>query len=202
MKKIIGTLLSSVLFFSLYAQPAEDLPADFLGQNFHKERRQALRENLPPNSVAVFFANPVRNRSNDVDFAYHQDPNFYYLTGYKEPDAVVLIFKDKQTANNGTQYDEIIFVQPRDAHAEMWTGRRLGNEGVKSTLGLNEAFNNADFKKYNVDFSKFQSVLFTDFINDVRDNPLDSADLYQFDRTVQTKSKLSFRTDDKRCARV
>ncbi len=190
MKKTVGTLLSALLFFSLYAQPSEDLPGDFLGQSFHKERRQALREKLPPNSVAVFFANPIRNRSNDVDFVYHQDPNFYYLTGYKEPDAVLLIFKDKQTANNGNQYDEIIFVQPRNAQAEMWTGRRLGNLGVKETLGLNEAFNNTDFKKYNVDFSKFQAVLFTDFNNDVRDNPLDSADLYSL--IEQFKQKVNY----------
>ena len=100
---------------NVYAQPSDDLPKDFLSQDFHRGRREALREKLPPNSVAVFFANAVRNRSNDVDYAYHQDPNFYYLTGYKEPDAVLLIFKDKQTANNGTQYDEIIFVQPRNA---------------------------------------------------------------------------------------
>ena len=190
MKKTVGTLLSALLFFSLYAQPSEDLPGDFLGRSFHKERRQALREKLPPNSVAVFFANPVRNRSHDVDFVYHQDPNFYYLTGYKEPDAVLLIFKDKQTANNGNQYDEIIFVQPRNAQAEMWTGRRLGNVGVKETLGFNEAFNNTDFKKYNVDFSKFQAILFTDFNNDVRDNPLDSADLYSL--IEQFKQKVNY----------
>ena len=120
---------------------------------------------MPPNSVAVFFANAVRNRANDVDYAYHQDPNFYYLTGYKEPDAVLLIFKDKQTANNGTQYDEIIFVQPRNANAEMWNGSRLGDEGVKLKLGLNQAFNNTEFKKYDIDFAKFSAILFTEFQN-------------------------------------
>ena len=158
--------------YSVRVNPfGRDLPNDFLSQDFHRGRRQALREKLPPNSVAVFFANAVSNRANDVDYAYHQDPNFYYLTGYKEPDAVLLIFKDKQTANNGTQYDEIIFVQPRNANAEMWNGRRLGDEGVKSKLGLNQAFNNTEFKKYNLDFSKFTSILFTEFQNDVRDEP-------------------------------
>src|SRR5688500_14188474 len=148
--------LSLFLFISLQSvgQVSEDLPADFLSQDFHKGRRNVLREKLPPNSVALFFANPVRNRANDVDYVYHQDPNFYYLTGYKEPDAVLLIFKDKQTANNGTLYDEIIFVQPRNAAAEMWTGWRLGDHGVIYAIGFELSFNIIEYNKYNVDFSQ------------------------------------------------
>src|SRR5687767_1831054 len=183
-----------IISLSGWAQSSADLPEDFLSKEFHKERRTKLREKLPPNSVAVFFANPVRNRANDVDYAYHQDPNFYYLTGYKEPDAVLLIFKEKQTANNGTQYDEIIFVQPRNANAEMWNGRRLGDEGVKSKLGLNQAFNNTEFKKYNLDFTKFSSILFTEFQNDVRDEPTDSADL--FDMIKQFKVKVNYPSEE------
>jgi Xaa-Pro aminopeptidase len=185
------------LFFIIsnaFSQTVE-LPQDFLKPDFHQGRRQSLREKMPQNSVAVFFANAVRNRANDVDYLFHQDPNFYYLTGYKEPDAVLLIFKDKQAANNGTQYDEIIFVQPRNAAEEMWNGRRLGDQGTKTALGLEQAFNNTEFKKYNVDFTKFSSILFTDFKNDVRDDPRDSSDLYslieQFKVKVNYPSKES-----------
>src|SRR5687767_12619431 len=167
-----------IISLSGWAQSSADLPEDFLSKEFHKERRTKLREKLPANSVAVFFANPVRNRANDVDYIYHQDPDFYYLTGYKEPNAVLFIFKDKQTALNGETYDEIIFVQPRNARAEMWTGRRLGDEGVQTRLGLNQAFNNTEFKKYNVNFNSFDQVLFFDFHNDVRNEEYDSADLY------------------------
>lgn len=176
-------------FFSLTAQDA-DLPADFLSKSFHHERREKLREKLPANSVAVFFANPVRNRSNDVDFVYHQDPDFYYLTGYNEPDAVLLVFKDFQTSVNNTKYNEIIFVQPRNEFREMWTGRRLGDKGVKERLGLEQAFNNSAFKQYHVDFSKFASILFFDFKNDVRDNPRDSSDL--FNLIAQFKAKVNY----------
>ncbi|MFN7330597.1 MAG: aminopeptidase P N-terminal domain-containing protein, partial [Bacteroidota bacterium] len=102
-----------VFGYSTFGQNS-DLPADFLSKDFHKNRREKLREKLPPNSVAVFFANPVRNRANDVDYVYHQDPDFFYLTGYREPNAVLFIFKENQTAANGTQYNEIIFVQPRN----------------------------------------------------------------------------------------
>jgi Xaa-Pro aminopeptidase len=183
-----------IVIFTLHNAFAqnEDLPKDFLSKDFHKERRQKLRDKLPANSVAVFFANPVRNRSNDVDYIYHQDPDFYYLTGYKEPDAVLFVFKSAQRASNGKSYDEIIFVQPRNEREEMWRGRRLGNEGVKTQLGLNEAFNNTDFKKYNIDFTKFDQVLFFDFKNDVRNDPADSSDLY--DLIEQFKMKVNYGT--------
>lgn len=178
MNRILSCILLFMLLAGFVIAQNPDLPEDFLSKEWHKERRQKLREKLPANSVAVFFASAVRNRSNDVDYMYHQDPDFYYLTGYKEPDAVLFVFKDKQTANNGAQYDEIIFVQPRNEQAEMWTGRRLGDAGVKSRLGLEQSFNNTEFKKYNVDFSKFAEILFFDFKNDVRDDPRDSSDLY------------------------
>lgn len=190
MKRI--TLILSILFVQTAYSQTVDEPKDFLTREFHKDRRQKLREKLPVNSVAVFFANAVRNRSNDVDYVYHQDPNFYYLTGYKEPNAVLLIFKDKQTSNNGKQYDEIIFVQPRNERAEMWTGRRLGDAGVKSRLGLEQSFNNTEFKKYNVDFNKFDQILFFDFENDVRNETYDSADLY--DLIEQFKAKVNYPT--------
>src|SRR5258706_15152886 len=132
-----------VLFLTGYATclaQSSDLPGDFLTKAFYKERREQLRQKLPVNSVAVFFANPVRNRANDVDYVYHQDPDFFYLTGYKEPNALLLVFKEMQTASNGAKYEEILFTQPRNETAEMWTGRRLGAIGVKDILGFEQAF--------------------------------------------------------------
>jgi Xaa-Pro aminopeptidase len=191
MKKTLALLLSLALTATVFAQN-EDLPADFLKSTFHKERRARLREKLPANSVAVFFANPVRNRANDVEYVYHQDPDFFYMTGYKEPHAVLLVFKDKQTAANGSPYDEIIFVQPRNPIHEMWTGRRLGDVKTREQLGLEQAFNNSEFDKYNLDFSKFAKILFFDFQNDVRDEQDDTSDLY--DLIAQFKKKTNYPT--------
>ncbi len=169
----------------------QNAPDDFLTNEFHNERRELVREKMPENSVAVFFANPVRNRANDVDFIYHQDPNFYYLTGYKEPHAVLLIFKEEQEGPAGS-YDEIIFIQPRNAMAEMWTGRRLGVDGVKEKLAFNQVFNNTEFEDYNIDFSRFDKVLFYDFFNDVR-NTRAEGDLY--DLIVSFKKKAGYPTE-------
>ncbi len=186
------TLILLLITFAGFAQQNE--PGDFLTKEFHAERRQKLRESLPANSVAVFFANPVRNRSNDVDYTYHQDPDFFYLTGYREPNALLFIFKEQQTAANGQGYDEILFVQPRNAYREMWDGRRLGIEGAKTRLGFQQAFDNIEFQKYNVDFSKFDQILFFDFKNDVRDDGEDPADL--FDLIQQFKVKVNYPSPD------
>ena len=76
MKKSIYLLILLVLTIPAYSQnPHHD---DFLGVEFHKERRAELRKLMPDNSVAVLFPNPIRNRANDVDHIYHQDPNFFY----------------------------------------------------------------------------------------------------------------------------
>src|SRR5260221_1921907 len=163
--KLFAALLVSLFFFQATAQVA-DQPNDFLSKAFYKGRRQKLRERLRANSVAVFFGNPVRNRANDVDYVYHQDPDFFYLTGYKEPNALLMVFKDSQVSANGTSYDEIIFVQPRNEEREMWNGRRLGDVGTKENLGLDQAFNNTEFKRYNIDFTKFASILFFDLQHD------------------------------------
>ena len=132
-------ILTSIFFLCLsqvaLAQTSNE-PDDFLNSEFHKSRRDLLREKMPENSVAVFFANPVRNRANDVDYLYHQDPDFYYLTGYREPDALLLIFKKEQENKKGVKYNEVLFVQPNNARQEMWTGRRLGTEGAKERLGF------------------------------------------------------------------
>lgn len=187
MKKLIGVLAMVIVL----GATAQEQPNDYLTSEFHQERRSLLREKMPSNSVAVFFANPVRNRANDVDFIYHQDPNFFYLTGYKEPHAVLLVFKSDQNGPNGS-YNEIIFIQPRNEMAEMWTGRRLGIEGVKDKLAFNQVFNNTAFEEYNIDFSKFDKVLFYDFFNDVRDTR-DEADL--FDLIASFKQKTGYPTE-------
>lgn len=180
-------ILITFTFSGFLLLQAQETRKDYLSSDFHKGRRDLLREKLPPNSVAVFFASPVRNRSNDVDFVYHQDPDLFYLTGYNEPHAVLLIFKEEQKDGQGNNYSEIFFVQPRNAQAEMWTGRRLGFGGTQEKLGILSAFNNTDFKAYDIDFEKFDKILFYDFQNDVRDNSRDEGDLFSLIQQFKTK---------------
>ncbi len=68
----------------------------------------------------------------------------YYFSGYKEPNAVLLIFKEMQP-DGDSSYNELFFVQHRDPRAEQWTGKRLGVEGVKSQLGFKRVYNGEEF---------------------------------------------------------
>jgi len=193
--KIIATLY---LFFSLYtfleAQPSpaqdDDLPKDYLSKEFHAGRRDALRSMMPANSVVVIFAFPTRTFSNDVEYLYHQNPDMYYFSGYKEPHSALLIFKDQQTDSTGNKYNELLFVQKRNAQAEQWTGRRLGTEGAKEKLGFKMVFNGEDFAKLNIDFSKFDKIIFDRLPLDVANSQKDKADLFDLIQQFKEKSVM------------
>ncbi len=182
------TLLFPIVFLITINAWAQDTPTDFLSADFHKERRNLVRQMMPPNSVVVLFANAERNRANDVDYVYHQDPDFYYLTGYKEPNAVLVLFSENQKDNEGKEYNELFYVQERDPLAEQWNGKRLGVEGVKKKLGFEKVFNGGEFSKADIDFTSFNKVSFFDFENDVRDKR-GEADLYDLIKTFKIKAE-------------
>src|SRR5688572_418373 len=183
------------------AQPDEFLPKDYLTSSFHAGRRTAVRELLPENSVMVVFAYPTRNFSNDVEYVYHQNPDLYYFTGYKEPHSLLLVFKEPQTGADGSTYKEVFFVQKRNPRAEQWTGRRLGVEGVKEKLKIAHVYNGDAFKNFAIDFSKFDKILYDNIPGDLDNSAQDPADLY--DLMEQLKQKMGMPapgTRDKRFA--
>ncbi|WP_181305143.1 aminopeptidase P N-terminal domain-containing protein [Rufibacter sp. XAAS-G3-1] len=165
-------------------------PADFLDKEFHRQRREALRQKLPAHSVAVLFSNPLRNRANDVDFHFHQHPDFYYLTGYREPNAVLLLFSEQQVIN-GVATQEVLFAQPRNPQRESWTGKRLGEEGVKQHLGLTHALPATAFANLKLDTAAFDQILFLELPHDLRNDPGDKADLY--DLVAQFRQKIGLK---------
>lgn len=183
----IGCLFFFIQSIAL-AQVAQK-PGDFLTPEFHKTRREELRRIMPPNSVAVFFANAIRSRANDGLYKYHPDPNFYYLTGHREPNAVLLIFKEMQSVNKA-EFNETIFVWKHDALKEMYDGARLGKEGARDQLKFKVAYEGTEFEKFGLDFSRFDKVLFYDFFNDVR-NTEEVGDLY--DLIEQFKQKVGYK---------
>lgn len=140
------------------AQQKTEYPEDYLTPAFHAGRRAAVREMMPKNSVAIFFAAQVRNRNNDVDFQFAQNKNFYYLTGLDEPNAMLLLYKEPVTilGKTGTEF---IFVQPRNPSQEMWTGKILGAEGVKERYQLENVFTHTQFAGAALDLSKVDTVL-------------------------------------------
>jgi Xaa-Pro aminopeptidase len=185
MRKSILLHCGLLLFSYCFSQDAENLPADHLTKEFHAGRREALRQMMPPNSVAVIFAYPERLFSNDVNYPYHQNPDLYYFSGYNEPRSVLFIFKDHQNAD-GKKYNEVFFIQKKDLSAEQWTGRRMGVAKVRSELGFDMVFEGDKFKNFPIDFSKFDKVLI-EALPASDNDASDSADLY--DLTEQFKLK-------------
>lgn len=173
-------------------QSQENLPTDYLSKEFHKGRREAFRNLMPANSVAVVFSYPERVFSRDINYNFHQNPDMYYLTGYKEPDAVLLIFKEAQ--GTGETYNEVLFVRERNAAREVWTGRRLGVEGAKSKLGFTTVYNGKDFKDFAIDFKKFSKIIYDKIPTDIESsrNDFDLAGLLQ-----SFKIKAGITTEDK-----
>ena len=92
------------------------------------ERRRQLMATLGPDAIAVFPAAPERTRSNDVEYRYRQQSDFYYLTGFAEPGALCVL----QPGHADHEY--VLFVRPRDRERETWTGRRAGVEGADDRL--------------------------------------------------------------------
>ncbi|OWP65182.1 Xaa-Pro aminopeptidase [Hymenobacter amundsenii] len=189
----IGAAILLALSLPATAQtvaPGPARPPDALSPAFHKQRRELLRQALPARSVAVLFAAPVRNRANDVDYIYHQNPDFYYLTGYEEPEAVLVLFKEPQTISGQSGVTEALFVQPRDPAREQWTGRRLGAEGAKRELQLQFTADNRDFARAGIRWADFAQLAYLPLPTDVRDAPRDSADLYDLVATFRRQAAL------------
>ena len=173
--KFKNTLFLLLTFLSINILSSQQY-IDDLGPEFHEKKRQEFRNQMPSNSIAFFFTSPIMKRSNDTDYMYHQDPNFYYLTGWKEPHGVLVIFKDNQQDNNGF-FNEILFVRERNEYREMWDGRRLGLRGAKK-MGFDRVKLRSDFIKNSFKIDNFSNVLSMDIRDDVRDFKDDKFDLY------------------------
>ena len=87
---------------------------------------------MGPDAVAIFVGNRHVSRSNDTDYPFRQDSDFWYLTGFDHPGAVAVL-----RSGEGPEYS--LYVQPRDPAAETWTGFRPGTEGAVRDHGADEA---------------------------------------------------------------
>jgi Xaa-Pro aminopeptidase len=101
--------------------------------DFAKRRRQLMRI-MGRDAIAILPAAPVRFRSNDVEYQYRPDSDFYYLTGFAEPEAVAVLLPGRP------QGEYVLFVRDRDPAREAWDGARAGPEGAVSEHGADDAF--------------------------------------------------------------
>lgn len=97
------------------------------------ERRARVLDAIGP-GVVVLPAAPVHHRNGDVEHPYRQDSDFFYLTGFDEPESVLVL------TNQHPEHRTVLFLRRRDPEREIWDGPRVGVEGAVSELGVDAAF--------------------------------------------------------------
>ena len=100
---------------------------------FARRRRQLMRM-AGADAILILPAAPQRIRSNDTHYPYRQDSDFWYLTGFREPEAVLVLVPGRKHG------EALLFCRERDPEREGWDGPRVGPEGAVDVLGMDDAY--------------------------------------------------------------
>ncbi|MBD2837181.1 Xaa-Pro aminopeptidase [Pseudomonas sp. JM0905a] len=100
----------------------------------YARRRKALMAQMEANSIAILPAAPVHIRNRDVEHVYRQDSDFQYLSGFPEPEAVLVLIPGREHG------EYVLFCRERDPERELWDGLRAGQEGAIRDFGADDAF--------------------------------------------------------------
>jgi intermediate cleaving peptidase 55 len=121
------------------------------------ERRTKLAKELPPNSIAVLAANDLKYASGAVFYKFHQDPDFRYLTGFLEQDALAIIEKIDEN-----EHAFHLYVRPKDPRIEAWEGPRSGVEAADDVFNADITGSIDDLPKLLPEIVKRSKTVFTD----------------------------------------
>ena len=99
-----------------------------------QRRRIELLNQINDNDIVILPTSTVQSRNSDVDFQFRPDSDFYYLTGFNEPESVAVLCPGRE------QGEYVIFCREKDKLREMWDGRRAGLEGAIEYYGADDAF--------------------------------------------------------------
>lgn len=122
-----------------------------------QQRRDRLLAQCEPNSICIIAASSLVTRSNDTEYPFRQNSDFWYLTGFNEPNSFLILSNRALPQNNvvaahvDNETASIIFVEPSDEHAEIWHGRRLGVNSAAEKLGTDLALDVDDIDEELVD---------------------------------------------------
>lgn len=149
MIRLLGSI--TLLYSFVFAQPLELDPDVFAA------RRTELMGRMEPGSVAIFPARPVSMRNLDVDHDYRQESNFYYISGFEEPEAILLLNPA------APRYRFVMFVRKRDSRRETYDGPRAGVEGAMSLFRADTAVFFTDFRSSVYSFLGRHELLYYTF---------------------------------------
>jgi len=133
---------------------------------------------MADNSIAIFNAASEVTRSNDTEYAFCQNKNFYYLTGFNEPDAILLLIKTAQSQQS------VLFSLPKDSMHEIWHGRRVGQVQACQQYQLDQCFTLAELNELMSQYlDGIEQVYFT------FDDSVLSAQVFTYLAEVRAKSR-------------
>lgn len=105
-----------------------------LDSSEYARRRQQLMAAMSPNSIAIVPSAPLTTRNRDVEHPFRQDSDFYYVSGFAEEHAVLVLVPGREHG------EYVLFCQEKIKEQEIWTGRRVGPEAAPEVLGADDAF--------------------------------------------------------------
>jgi Xaa-Pro aminopeptidase len=105
-----------------------------ISRNEYAKRRQQVLAQIGTGSIAIIHSSTLKTRNHDAEYVFRQDSDFYYLTGFNEPEAVAVLIPDR------AEGEYVLFCRERDPAAEQWTGYRAGIEGAKTQYDADESY--------------------------------------------------------------
>ena len=118
----------------------------------HQKRREELLSMLGRDAVVIVSTNSEQKRNSDVTYPFRPDSNFWYLTGFTEPDAIAVFSKESY----------VMFLRPKDETKEIWNGIRLGVALAPETLLVDQAYDIDTFFDNIDSFTQKRSVIYFD----------------------------------------
>lgn len=128
------------------------LKSSHLHPEIFKQRREQYMASMPENSIAIIPANVEVTRSRDTEYAFRQNSDFFYFTGFPEPDGFLVMLPDEKLS--------ILFVRDKDELAEIWTGRRFGAEKAQTLFGFDAAHPLSEFDERALQLMNKRSALY------------------------------------------
>ncbi|MBS3796133.1 Xaa-Pro aminopeptidase [Pseudoalteromonas sp. BDTF-M6] len=119
----------------------------------YRARQHQLLAQMKHNSVALIPAAKEITRSRDTEFPFRQDSDFFYLTGFNEPDAMLVLVK-------GEEQKSILYCRAKDKTAEIWHGRRMGADAAKEQLPIDDAYTLAELDQGLIDAVNQKTTLY------------------------------------------
>jgi len=147
----------------------------------YKKRRDKLSKKLLNYSVGIISASSYKTRSNDTQYPYRQNSNFYYLSGFKEDNTALVFVKRKKSIKT------ILFVQAKDKVQELWNGKRLGEKKAKKRFLVDEVYTMREFDSKLKEFIGAAKNLYYDFDSEDKSVQL----LKPYVKAIQTNKNIA-----------